>query len=494
MKQIMLFGALMLCAWTERPVNLGSLRFTEAYVLAEITKKVLADEGLTVTHHSGLGGTTILWEALKAGRIDLCTTYTGSIKEVMLQHEGPMSADEMRTRLANHGLGISGELGFANTYALAMRREAAGKLGITNITDLKKHPDLKVGLSHPFLVRKDGWQGLRQHYDLTMNHVKGMDHALAYTALLEGKIQLLDAYSTDAKLFEYDLVVLPDVLSYFPKYRAVFLYRLDIDPAAIAAIRTLEGRLDETRMIRLNAEAERTKSYAAGAALFFADEHGDPSAVAEISMAQKLLTWTLRHLQLVSISLFAAILFGVPLGILASRSGPLAHLIMALVGVLQTIPSLALLALLVSVPFLGMGLATAVIALFLYSLLPIVRNTATGLRQIDPSLVASAVVLGMKPGTRLFRIYLPLASPTILAGIKTSAVINVGTATLAALIGAGGLGDPILSGLALNDSQTILLGAVPAAILALVVQYFFEWSEPFWVPKGLRINPTRGKT
>ena len=174
------------------------------------------------------------------------------------------------------------------------------------------------------------------------------------------------------------------------------------------------------------------------------------------------------------------------MGIVASRPGPLSHLIMGLVGVLQTVPSLALLALLVSVPFLGMGLITAVLALFAYSLLPIVRNTASGLAHIDPSLIASAEVLGMKPRARLFRIYLPLASPTILAGIKTSAVINVGTATLAALIGAGGLGDPILSGLALNDSQTILQGAIPAAILALLVQYLFEWAEPLMVPKGLK--------
>jgi osmoprotectant transport system permease protein len=146
-----------------------------------------------------------------------------------------------------------------------------------------------------------------------------------------------------------------------------------------------------------------------------------------------------------------------------------------------------LLALLVPLPFFGISARTAIAALFLYGLLPIVRNTATGLQDIPRSLRESAIALGLEPGARLRKIFLPIASRSILGGIKTSAVINVGTATLAALIGAGGLGEPILSGLNLNDHVTILQGAIPAAVLALLVQGLFDLLDRVLIPKGLRL-------
>ena len=178
---------------------------------------------------------------------------------------------------------------------------------------------------------------------------------------------------------------------------------------------------------------------------------------------------------------------GIPLGILASRGGAVGHVILGFAGVMQTIPSLALLALLVPLPFFGISVRTAITALFLYGLLPIVRNTATGLQDIPRSLRESAIALGLEPGAQLRKIFLPIASRSILAGIKTSAVINIGTATLAALIGAGGLGEPILSGLNLNDHVTILQGAIPAAVLALLVQWLFDLLDRVLIPKGLRL-------
>jgi osmoprotectant transport system permease protein len=190
---------------------------------------------------------------------------------------------------------------------------------------------------------------------------------------------------------------------------------------------------------------------------------------------------------LAGFSLLLAVVAGVPLGIFASRGGAVGHAILAFAGIVQTIPSLALLALLVPIPFFGISPRTAIAALFLYGLLPIVRNTATGLQDIAPALRESAVALGLEPGARLRKIYLPIASRTILAGIKTSAVINIGTATLAALIGAGGLGEPILSGLNLNDHATILQGAIPAALLALLVQWLFDLFDRILIPKGLRL-------
>ena len=240
-------------------------------------------------------------------------------------------------------------------------------------------------------------------------------------------------------------------------------------------------------MIRLNAEAERTKDYARAADLYFSGgAEGFVPSTAE-SLRSRLTRWITRHLQLTGISLLLSVLVGIPLGIVASRGGAVGHVILSVTGAVQTIPSLALLALLVPVPFFGISARTAIAALFLYGLLPIVRNTATGLQDIAQPIRESAIALGLSPAARLRQIYLPIASRTILAGVKTSAVINVGTATLAALIGAGGLGEPIISGLNLNDHATILQGAIPAAILALLVQWTFDLLDRLVIPKGLRL-------
>ena len=154
------------------------------------------------------------------------------------------------------------------------------------------------------------------------------------------------------------------------------------------------------------------------------------------------------------------------------------------VGLIQTVPSLALLVFMI--PLLGIGAGPAIAALFLYSLLPIVRSTHAGLTGISPQLRESAEALGLPPGATLRLVELPLASRSILSGVQTAAVINVGTATLGALIGAGGYGQSILTGIRLADTRIILEGAVPAALLALLVQGLFELLERALVPKGLR--------
>ena len=221
--------------------------------------------------------------------------------------------------------------------------------------------------------------------------------------------------------------------------------------------------------------------------MFFADAANTRTFDEGESFPHKLRRWTLRHLELAGVSLLLSILIGIPLGIAASRGGVVGQVILGFTGAVQTIPSLALLALLVPLPFFGISVRTAIAALFLYGLLPIVRNTATGLQDIAQPVRESAIALGLEPSSRLWKIYLPIASRSILGGIKTSAVISIGTATLAALIGAGGLGEPILSGLNLNDHVTILEGAIPAAVLALLVQWSFDLLDRLLIPKGLRL-------
>ena len=470
------------------PIIIGSKKFTESYVLGEIAIRMLTDAGIPAEHRQGMGGTIILWQALRGEQIDAYPEYTGTITREILKSDDA-SLEQIRESLGRFGVGMTEPLGFNNTYALVMQRTKAQQLDVRTISDLRKHPELKIGLTHEFLDRQDGWRPLRERYALPQQNVVGIDHALGYAALANSSIDIKDAYSTDAKIEQNDLVVLEDDLQFFPKYEAVFLFRLSMGADAVAALRRLEGTIDEKRMIRLNAEAERTKDYARAANLYFDGSNAAQASYHDSgeSFPHKLTRWTLRHLQLAGFSLLLAVVFGIPLGIIASRGGPIGQAILGFAGVVQTIPSLALLALLVPVPFFGISVRTAIAALFLYGLLPIVRNTASGLQDIPRSLRESAIALGLSPAARLWEIYLPMASRSILSGIKTSAVINVGTATLAALIGAGGLGEPILSGLNLNDHLTILKGAIPAALLALLVQWFFDLLDRVLIPKGLRL-------
>ena len=464
-------------------------------MLAEIAKKLLTDHGYRVEHKQGMGGTIILWEALKSGDIDAYPEYTGTIGEEILKKPGLNNLDDIKKALEPLGIETTGELGFNDTYALCMTEQRAKQLGITKISDLKQHPDLVVGVTPEFLDRKDGWKPLAQRYGLSMTNVKSVEHALGYTALKAGQIDIKDAYSTDAKLAEYNLVVLQDDLNYFPQYKAVFLYTKVLPQNAVDALKKIEGTIDEKRMTALNASAENSKNYVDAAAEYFATQKNataeNAKPIEQESVAHSILRNTAVHLELVGLSLLFAILIGIPLGIWARKPGPLSATILGVSGVLQTIPSLALLALLVPIAGLGISWRTAVVALLLYSLLPIVRNTATGLQDVPAQLREAAAAIGLTEQQRLWKVYMPMASRSILAGIKTAAVINVGTATLAGLIGAGGLGEPIISGLNLNDPATILQGAIPAALLALLVQLLFDTLDRVIIPKGLRLGEVR---
>ena len=485
-------------------VAVGSKKFTESYVLGEIARKLLQDGGIKSEHRKGLGGTVIVWQALLHGDISMYPEYTGTVSEEILKVKGGMTPAAMRDALKSQGIGMTNDLGFNDGYSLVMRTDVAERLGIKTITDLKKHPELRAGPTPEFLGRQDGWKPLLARYGLHFNDVRGIEHTLGYTALTSDQIDLKECYTTDAKIGEYKLRVLEDDQKYFPQYKAVFLYRLDTPPRAVDAIRKMEGTIDENRMIALNGKAEQTKDYAV-AALDYYKNAGDvrPVSAAPRSRLERLRAdlrrlgplsadvprLTLQHLKLVCLSLLAAILVSVPLGIIASRPGLLGQAILGTAGVIQTIPSLALLALMI--PFFGIGANTAIVALFLYSLLPIIQNTAVGLRDIAQPVRESAAALGLEPFAQLHKIYLPLASGAILAGIRTSAVINVGTATLAGLIGGGGYGEPIQTGLSLNDNAAILQGAIPAAALAILVQLGFSLLDRTLIPRGLRLPAAR---
>jgi osmoprotectant transport system permease protein len=487
----------LLCALIATPaahaqteIAIGSKKFTESYILGEIATALLRRAGFEAVHREGMGGSIILWQALLHGDIAAYPEYTGTISEEILKSPTAMSVEAMQAALASQGIGMSPDLGFNDSYTLVMRRNQAEALGIKTISDLKRHPDLRAGPTPEFLGRQDGWAPLVARYGLTFANVRGIEHGLGYAALANGLIDIKEAYTTDAKLAGSGFLTLADDLHFFPQYRAVFLYRLGLPEKAVAVLRSLEGQISEARMIALNSKAEAAKDYSVAAEDFLKDRTGEAGAPPKEPKQQHLLAalprLTAQHLTLVAISLAAAILVSIPLGIAASRPGIVSELILGTAGVIQTIPSLALLALMI--PVFGIGQMPSIVALFLYSLLPIIRSTATGLATIPASLRQAAIALGLRPGTRLWYVDLPIASQSILAGIKTSAVINVGTATLAGLIGGGGYGEPIQSGLQLNDTPTILLGAIPAAILALIVQAAFSGLDRLLIPKGLRLK------
>jgi osmoprotectant transport system permease protein len=471
-------------------ITVGSKKFTENVILGEIASLLARDRGLQTEHRRELGGTRVLWNALLRGDIDIYPEYTGTIiEEILYSVDLPDNAslDEV---LSEFGIGMTPALGFNNTYAIGMRKALAEKLEIHTISDLRRYPDLAIGFTSEFLDRRDGWQGLRQRYNLPQLNVRGLDHDLAYRGLEHGSIDIIDMYSTDAEISLYDLVALADDAGYFPVYDAVLLYRLDLKekaPALVEQLDSLAGMISASDMIAMNRRVKIDRVHEARvAADFLAQRLGLTVAPRVAGVQTRLLRTTRDHLTLVFISLTAAILFAVPLGIMAAKHKRTSRLILGATGLIQTVPSLALLVFMI--PLFGIGSTPAIIALFLYSLLPIVRNTHSGLQDIPISIRESAIALGLPSATRLFRIELPLAGRSILAGIKTSAVINVGTATLGALIGAGGYGQPILTGIRLDDIQLILEGAIPAAVLALLVQGIFDLAENLAIPRGLRLD------
>lgn len=468
-------------------VVVGSKTFTESYILGEIVAQILEDTGeVLVERNLGLGGSGITFKALTEGEMDIYPEYTGTIREAILKN--PLLNDEetlKRILDQKYGLHMSPSLGFNNTYALALNPDGAKKYKVTRVSELENLSDLKTVFTHEFMKRGDGLRALEKHYGFTFKHPVAMEHSLAYEALKNGKVELMAVYTTDAKIKRYKLNLLEDDKKFFPEYLATLLIRKDFVknyPKSYQALKdNLFGKINEDTMTELNSLVElQGFSFHQAAAVFLGKETAKDQGIP----IEKILRLAGEHIRLVLVALFLSILLGIPLGILATHSKLLAQISLVGSGLLQTIPSLALLCFLI--PLLGIGDAPAYMALFLYGLLPIVRNTYTGISQIDPALSEAADLMGLTKMEKLFKVELPLASINIMAGIKTSAIINVGTATLAAFIGAGGLGSLIVTGLSLNNNKIILTGAIPAALLASLFHVLFELFDRLVVPKGLR--------
>jgi osmoprotectant transport system permease protein len=472
-------------------LRIGSKRFTESYILAEVLSQAAKSGGAKTEVLQGLGNTAIVFEALKSRQIDVYAEYTGTIATEILKATPDMALQLMQAALAKQGLGVAVPFGFNDGYALAMRAADADRLGIRSLSDLAKHPELMLGLSNEFIGRQDGWKGLAGKYKLAQTPL-GLDHGLAYTAIEKKQIDVMDIYTTDAKINHLGLRVLLDDQNYFPRYDAVVLYRLDVPqkhPAAWAAIQKLEGRISEAQMIAMNAQAElQSQPFDVIVKQFLANSNGLQANTSKASQPSSQIflqqlwqrlwaddLWRLmgQHLLLVLASVGMACLIAVPLAIGIYRRAKLRALVLGTASVLQTVPSLALLV--VFIAALGtIGFWPALLALTLYAVLPILRNTCTGLAEVSKGQRNAAEALGMTASQSLLLVELPAAMPTVMAGVRTASSIAIGTATIAAFVGAGGLGERIVTGLALNDSALMLAGAIPAAVLALASELLFE--------------------
>lgn len=490
-------------------VIVASKPFAESYLLAEMFAQILEAEGIPVERRPGLGSTEICFGALRSGAVDVYPEYTGTGLMAILGERvaaSPRGTFRAVSRAFEERWDVHWlpPLGFENTYAIAVQGRTAAEYQLRTLSDLARvAPRLTAGFSPDFIGREDGLRGLRRVYGLGFMAERALLQAVKYRALIEGTVDVIDGYSTDGAIARYDLVVLDDDQGFFPSYEAAALVgsRLWGERGdAVRALIRLSGRLDEPLMRELNRRVEVAGELIPRVARDALAELGvvggdaiddrlqlgrDTGSLLAYMWSRRadLTRMTARHMTLVGVSVVAAVLVAVPLGLLLERRRRRAETVIRIIGVLQTIPSIALLAFMI--PLAGIGVVPALVALFLYSLFPIVRNTFTGVRDADPAAIDAATACGMAPLQILRLVRLPLAAPIIMAGIRTAAVINVGTATLAAFIGAGGLGDPIVAGLALADTRMILSGAIPAAFLAVTVDWLLGVCEQGLRPAAL---------
>jgi osmoprotectant transport system permease protein len=498
------------------PVAVASKPFGESYLLAEMFAQVLERNGVAVKRLPGLGSTEIIFQAMRAGDVDVYPEYTGTGLIAILKDTLPTEALADPRRVfahvsdafaVRHGVRWLPPLGFENTFSLAVRPETASKYRLRTLSDLAREgPNLTGGFTPDFLERPDSLPGLMRAYGASIRPgtVRPLLPALKYQAIAQGAVDVIDGFSTDGLLERYNLVVLEDDRRFFPPYEAAAVLgsraagRADV----VSALTLLSGKLSESTVRALNRRLEvdgEDVRHVASAGLDaiglgaarslnagdLAPASGDESFRSYLwNRRATLAQLTFRHLWLVMVALLAAVVMAVPLGLLLERARHISGPSLGALGVIQTVPSIALLAFMV--PFLGVGIVPALIALWLYALLPIARGTFTGVRDADPAAVEAAEALGMTPRQRLLKVRLPLAVPVIMAGVRTSAVITVGAATLAAFIGAGGLGEPIVTGLALADTRMVLFGAVPAAALAVLVDGMLAMLEKRFRPAHLR--------
>jgi osmoprotectant transport system permease protein len=460
-------------------VVVGSKSFSESVILAELASQWLEAHDIPVERKFNLGNTGIVAEALFQNNISFYPEYSGTLKESLLKIH---SEEDYEKSLSEKKLMVTGSLGFENTYALAITKKLADRLSLRKISDLRNHPELKVGISHEFANREDGWPGLRQRYSLQFKAPSTMAHALSYEAIRTGSLDVIDVYTTDPLIDKLNLLVLKDDLNYFPKYDALYVGLKDFGQSSgkvWSLLKQLESQITVDEMIQLNKAVDLEKKdlsatveqFLKSRKLGFSKKETGNSQSSEFFMRLK------EHLGLSLWSTLFAFLVGMPMGYLAYKIRNLGEIFSLFSALVQTIPSLALLCLLI--PVFGIGDFPSYISLFLYALLPIVLNSQLGFQQISQSHHEVSFALGLNLRKKFLWVEFPMAFPLILNGLHQATISTIGTATLASFIGAGGLGAYISSGLATNDLTLVMKGAVPVTLLALLFHLIFVLLKKF---------------
>lgn len=501
---------------TTRPIVVASKPFGESFLLAEMFAQLLERNGIVVQRKLGLGATDVAFQALRNNAVDVYPEYTGTgliailgdtITAVMRADPRRAFAHVATASLLRFGVTWLPPLGFQNGYAIAVRQETAKQYGLRTLSDLAaSDAALSGGFTSDFIGRADGWPGLQAAYGLRLAAVRPLAPAIKYEALVRRQVDIIDGYATDGLLAKSDLVTLEDDRRFFPPYDAAALVspRLAAEnPEVVAILGQISGRLTEEDMRRWNRAIEVDASpipevaKRALQAIGLGDVASVATTQASESRARNAGFWqffwnrraeTLRltgeHLVMVLVSLLLAILVAVPLSLWLSSHTAIAGPVLQLFGVLQTIPGIALLVFMI--PLFGIGVVPAIVALWAYALLPIARAAYTSVRHADPDAVLALEAMGATTRQQLWWVRLPLAAPVVLSGIRTAAVLTVGTATLGAFIGAGGLGEPIVTGLGLADARLVMSGALPAALLAIAVDALLALVERRFAPAHLR--------
>ena len=485
---------------TQKPIVIGSKAFTESIILGEIISILLEKKwSQKVERRLNLGGTHVVFEALKQKDIDIYAEYTGTglvsiLKQKSIKDPKKVYSYVESEFLQRWDMVWSQPIGFNNTYAIAVLADNVQFSNIRNISELvQMAPKLKYAAPHEFMQRKDGHVPFSKFYNLDFKqlNILAMQAGLMYSALVNREVDIGVVYSTDGRIKSNNLKLLQDDKFFFPPYHVAYITRKNIlqkYPAVQHIFSSVKDLISEKDMIEMNDKVDRLRYSSKDVATHFLVQNKWIPAGKTTSSSNNLsllhyfiehkaylLKLTKEHLFLVCISLLISILIAVPVGVWAAHHPLVSKVIFPFVNIVQTIPSLALLGFLI--PILGIGKIPALFTLFLYSLLPIIRNTYLGIHNIDQRYMEIAQGIGLTPMQILRHIKLPLAFPSILTGIRVAAIIAVGLATLATLIGAGGLGDPIFRGIATLDNRLILFGAIPAALLGISVDQILELVE-----------------
>lgn len=451
-----------------REIKIGAKKFTEgnisAYLILQELKKI--NKNLDIEVLENLGGTGIVTSAIKNKKIDIYIDYTGT-----LVNSFQTNYKNLEQTLYSHNIILGPNLGFNNSYGLAVKANNS----ISRISEISlKH---RVGISHEFFKRNDGYKYLSKAYDL-QNVPVTLEHSLLFQSLNSESLDVIEVYTTDAKILKNNLKVLSDDRDFFSRYDAVVLVNVEFynkNKKMIDKLFTnIKERFTNKDIIEANYLVEID-------GLRYDEAAGKLSGVKLLAKKKEnvffeILPYFLEHLKYLVITIFLCVLIGIPIGGFAAKSKAFERVSMTLISIFQTIPSLALLVFLI--PLFGLGELTTIIALTLYGLLPIAKSTHSAISNIPKELSEFSDLIRMSKIQKFLLVEIPLAAPEILTGIKITSIATIGVTVIAAFVGAGGLGTLIVTGLSLNKTSLILKGAIPSALMALIVELFFQKIVP----------------